>query len=240
MLCRALRDTDVAGRPEEYFLCGPPEVFPEGWRFWEQGIFAHGHGDLTREEYLALVRRLGTTANGVFGAKLMWNNVPCMLEHLREVPRFRELDRAETFHALFPELSVVCLVRRDRVRQAVSWARAAQDGVWVVSETERPAPTAEPSYDFGFIRALEGLLADGERGWPELCAELGVAPLTVWYEDLIDPAGYEPAMRAVLAHLGVDGPEVVIPAPRTHRQADGLNEEWVVRYRADLANRSPS
>ena len=76
LLCRALADTGVAGRPEEYFLTGPPEAFPPGWTFWEDGIFALPHGEMDREGYLELVFRLGTTPNGVFGAKLMWNNLP--------------------------------------------------------------------------------------------------------------------------------------------------------------------
>jgi len=64
LLCRALADTGVAGRPEEYFLTGPPEAFPPGWTFWEDGIFAQPHGTMDRETYLQLVFRLGTTPNG--------------------------------------------------------------------------------------------------------------------------------------------------------------------------------
>jgi trehalose 2-sulfotransferase len=176
LLCRALADTGVAGRPEEYFLTGPPEAFPPGWTFWEDGIFAQPHGTMDRETYLELVFRLGTTPNGVFGAKLMWNNVPWVLEKLWELPRFAGLDRAGTLRALFPNLHVIRLTRRDRIRQAVSWARATQDGVWVVSDTEPAAPTAPPGYDHHFIAGLEGLLAEGDHGWPALCAELGVTP----------------------------------------------------------------
>jgi LPS sulfotransferase NodH len=230
LLCRALADTGVAGRPEEYFLCGPPEAFPPGWTFWEEGLFAQGHGDLNRDAYLDLVVRLGTTPNGVFGAKLMWNNVPWVLEELWELPRFRGLDRAATFHTLLPNLHLIQLVRRDRLRQAVSWARAAQEDVWVVSESEPAAPVAVPAYDYEFISGLEGLLIEGDRGWPVLCDELGIAPLRIYYEDLVDPVRYGSTLRTVLAHLGVDGDGVTIPAPRTTQQADALNDEWVRRY----------
>ena len=233
MLCRALTDTGRAGRPEEYFLCGPPDAFPPGWRFWEHGIFAAGHDGLTRAQYLDLVYELGTTPNGVFGAKLMWNNVSCLLEHLAELPQFRGLDRASAFRTLLPDLRVIRLLRRDRRRQAVSWARAAQDGVWVVSETEPRRPSGAPVYDADLIGGLEGLLLEGERGWPELCDELEVVPLTVHYEDLVDPAGYEATVRAVLAHLGLDDPDLAVPPPRTRRQADPLNEQWARRYEAE-------
>jgi trehalose 2-sulfotransferase len=235
LLCRALADTGVAGRPEEYFLTGPPEAFPPGWTFWEEGIFAQPHGPMDRQGYLDLVFRLGTTPNGVFGAKIMWNYVPDVVEKLRELPRFAGLGRVAAFHALFPGLRVIRLTRRDRVRQAVSWARAAQDGVWVVSDTEPPVPLAEPAYDYGFIAALEGLLAEAERGWPELCAELGVTPHDVMYEDLVDPATYAGTIRSTLAYLGLDHAGVPIAPPRTHRQADELNEDWVRRFTADRA-----
>jgi trehalose 2-sulfotransferase len=235
MLCRALADTGVAGRPEEYFLGGSREKFPQGSRFWEAGLFAHGRGGREREEYLERVFSAGTTPNGVFGAKLMWSHVPSMLEKLCELPRFRGLDRAAIFHALFPHLRVIHLVRRDRVRQAVSWARAAQDGIWVAWATAPPTPVAEPVYDYGLIGELEGLLVEGERGWLRLCHELGVAPLRLYYEDLVDPDRYAPAVRAALAHLGVDLPDLPIPPPRTLRQADAVNDEWARRYEADRA-----
>jgi trehalose 2-sulfotransferase len=181
----------------------------------EDGIFARPHGEMDREAYLDLVSRLGTTPNGVFGAKLMWNNVPHVLDKLWELPRFAGPDRAATFRTLFPDLHVIRLTRRDRVAQAVSWARAAQDGVWVVSDTDAAAPVREPVYSYDLIARLEGLLIEGEHGWPELCAELGVAPLEVVYEDLVDTATYSDTIRSALDHLGIDHTDVAIAPPRT-------------------------
>ena len=232
LLCRALAATGVAGRPEEYFLTGPPEAFPAGWTFWEEGLFAAPYGAMDREQYLELVRFLGTTANGVFGAKLMWNNVPWVLDKLWELPRFAGLDHVATFRALFSDLHVIRLTRRDRVAQAVSWARAAQDGVWVVSDDDPPAPAGQAVYRYDLIANLERLLIEGEQGWPRLCAELGVTPLEVEYEELADPATYADAVGAVLRHLGVASP-VGIPAPPTRRQSDDVNEEWIERYLSD-------
>jgi trehalose 2-sulfotransferase len=235
LLCRALTDTGVAGRPEEYFLTGPPEAFPSGWKFWEEGLYAQPHGEMDREGYLKLVFALGTTPNGVFGAKLMWNNVPWLLEKLWGLRRFSGVDRAASLHELLPNLRVITVTRRDRRRQAVSWARAAQDGVWVVSDAELATPAAEPAYSYEFISGLEGLLAEAEDGWPQLCAELGVTPLEVVYEDLVDPLSYADTIRSALAYLGVDDAGVAIPKPRTHRQADQINEDWIRRYAADRA-----
>jgi LPS sulfotransferase NodH len=78
----------------------------------------------------------------------MWNNVVWAVAKFQEMPRFSGLERAGVFHAAFPDLHVVHVTRRDRVRQAVSWARMAQDGVWVVSDDEPARPTQPPQCDF--------------------------------------------------------------------------------------------
>jgi LPS sulfotransferase NodH len=67
---------------------------------------------------------------------------------------------------------------------------------------------------------------------------MGVTPFDIVYEDLVDPSTYGPTIRSVLSHLGVDTDEIAIPEPRTHRQADGINRDWVKRYRADAVSRA--
>ena len=137
------------------------------WRFWEEGPYAAGHDVSDRESYLALVYRLGSTPNGVFGAKIHWNCLRWALAKFSEMPRFAGLDRAAILRAAFPDLRVVDVTRRDRVRQAVSWARMAQDGMWVdpVGQPEPawPPPTGPPRYDYELIAALEALIAESER-----------------------------------------------------------------------------
>lgn len=231
LLCHALSDTGVAGHPEEYFLTGPPEAFPPGWKFWEEGPLAVKHGVRTRAEYLDLVCRVGSTPNGVFGAKLMFNNVEHVLDKFREMPAFTGLDAADIFHAVFPGLRVVHLTRNDRVRQAVSWARAAQDGVWVVTDAKPArAPAMKPLYSYDFIADLLGLIEAGERGWLLVYEALGIEPLHVTYEQLTDSATYVETVRSVLEHLRVWRRDVDIYPPRTRRQADALNEEWAQRF----------
>ena len=236
LLCRALSDTGVAGHPMEYFLTGGPNDFPDGWTFWEEGPLAQEHGVRDREEFLQVVYDVGSTGNGVFGAKLMWNNVPWVLAKFHEMKTYSGMTRAEVLHAAFPDLHVVHLTRRDRVRQAISWARAAQDGVWVVSDEEPARPAGDPSYVAEFIAGLEGLIVDGEQGWRDLYGELGLVPYEVVYEDLLTDDGYENALRGILRHLGVDDADVRVPPRRTHRQTDTINEQWVERYLQDRAD----
>jgi LPS sulfotransferase NodH len=128
------------------------------------------------------------------------------------------------------------MVRRDRVRQAVSWLRASQEGVWVVSDTEPARPgAAELRYDYGVIAGMERLITEGEAGWTRFAEELGVPSHVVAYEDLAAPELYPDVLGGVLEFLGVDATGVPAPAPRTWRQADGVNDEWAERFERERA-----
>jgi trehalose 2-sulfotransferase len=201
-------------------------------RYWEQSQLARSHGVTDREAYLTLVYRLGSTSNGVFGAKLMWNYVPHVVAKFQEMATSGNRNRVQTLAAAFPNLQVVHLVRRDRVRQAVSWLRAAGEGVWFVSEIEPARPRGEPRYDFDVIAGMMDLIAQSEQAWLELYDELHITPFEVVYEDVLAPEGYENAVRGILGHLGVSAP-AAIPVPRTIPQSDDLNEEWVQRFLRD-------
>ena len=211
LLCRALADTGVAGRPDEYFLAVDERDHAE-WRGWEHGPFGRAHQARDREHYLDIVSDLGSTPNGVFGAKLMWNNLPWATAKFQEMPRFSGLDRADVLHAAFPNLHVVHMTRRDRVRQAVSWARMAQDGVWVVSDDEPARTSATPRYDFDLISDLEALIVEGEQGWRDLFDELGLVPYEVGYEDVVADGGLERAFSACSTTSGSTAAASTSPA----------------------------
>lgn len=232
LLCHALADAGIAGRPQEYFLAANPAELPDG-RFWEEGPFGRNHDARDRDHYLEIVGRLGTTSNGVFGFKLMWSNTPWAFYKFEEMPRFAGMTRAEIFHEAFPNLHGIHVTRRDRVRQAVSWSRMAQDGVWIVTDDRPAVPTATPEYNFELIEAMEQIIANGESGWRQFYGDLDVKPLEIVYEDFVDY--YEETLRKVLSHLELDT-SIDIPPARTHKQADALNEEWVDRFYEERSN----
>jgi LPS sulfotransferase NodH len=230
LLCRALSATGVAGHPDEYFLTGDPSFFPPDWKFWEESPLARAHGVTDRRGYLDAVYDVGSTNNGVFGVKLMWNYLPDVLGRFRALPEFAALDRAQVLATAFPDARLVLLTRRDRVRQAVSWARAGLTGVYVVSDTEPAPPMSDPPYAFEFIADLEGLIVEGEHGWRSVATELDAVVHEVVYEDLLTT--YEETVRGVMEFLGVDT-SVAVPPPLTTRQSDSLNDEWTDRYLRD-------
>ncbi len=80
-------------------------------------------------------------------------------------------------------------------------------------------------------------MATGEKAWLDGYKKLGVEPLEVVYEDLVAPGGYELTVRdQVLGDLDLDD-TVEIPPPRTHRQADHVNDAWMDRFLSEQAVR---
>ena len=220
LLCEALKNTGLAGFPEEYFLNGER---------WEDGEWARQNGVTTRSDYLHLVFDKGTSQNGVFGAKIMWNYFPAMLERFKELPGHRGLNAPELMAGLFPNLRYLWIVRRDKVRQAVSWAKAGQTNIYAWHKGESPVPGQEPTFDFTFIDNLYNLILEGEAGWQAFFEACGVQPLKVVYEELVQ--AYEETALRILEHLNVSFPkDLVFGERQLQKQTDAVNELWVEKY----------
>lgn len=150
LVCQALRETNVAGRPQEYFEAlrhsGRPRR-PEEYFVGvdDQSIFDHlgerGVGDdpqprsplwsrAAYDRYLEWAMEAGTTDNGVFGAKLMWGYFGDFVSLLRNVPPYRDLPLPELLPEVFPNLTFVRVVRANKIRQAVSLWKAVQTATW--------------------------------------------------------------------------------------------------------------
>jgi LPS sulfotransferase NodH len=157
LVCQALRETGVAGRPEEYFEAllhsGRPRQPAEYFAgVDDRSILDHlgerGVGDeppprhplwsrTAYDRYLEWAFEAGTTPNGMFGAKLMWGYLGDFVSLLRNVPELRDLPLAELLPAVFPDLKFVRVVRASKVRQAVSLWKAVQTATWRESEAPR-------------------------------------------------------------------------------------------------------
>jgi LPS sulfotransferase NodH len=220
LLCESLKNTGLAGMPEEYFLNG------EGW---EGGEWAHQNGVISRSDYLRLVFEKGTTPNGVFGTKVMWNYFPTMLKSLREFPEYERMEPAQLMASLFTNVQYIWITRRDKVRQAVSWARAGQTDVYAWPKGETPIPKREPEFDFVFIDNLCNLINEGEAGWLSFFKACKVRPFEVIYEELVE--NYEATALRILEYLHISYPkDLVFGERRLQKQSDSLNEVWVEKY----------
>jgi len=143
-LCRLLASTGVAGNPLEYFEARAETGLPPHPGYFLAGLPRTGAGirddvspadapeysDLTAvdgwEAHLGRTFRLGTTENGVFAAKLMWNQLPDLEQHAAALPDLAGLAGFDLLDRPLGGPRYVWIRRRDKVRQAISLWRALQ------------------------------------------------------------------------------------------------------------------
>jgi LPS sulfotransferase NodH len=244
LLCEALKATGVAGRPEEFFEARPTTGLPPEPLDYLEGIddpYVTGLlagsaappappysalAGLSWEQHLARSLREGTTPNGVFGAKVMWNQLADVAELAG-----RGSEPLALLQDLLAPTHWVWVRRRDVLRQAVSLWRAMQTQSWREGAGKQP----EAVYSRAAIAHLTTLLADQDAAWSAFFAGHGLRPLELVYEDYAcDVPG---AVALVLAHLGVTE-DCSIPAePPMKRQSDGISDEWAEAYRRGIAVR---
>jgi LPS sulfotransferase NodH len=221
LLCEALRNTGLAGNPEEYFH----KDDESGWfqRF----------GAATFAEYLPALFAQTSTPNGVFGAKKTMGGgyFAHFVANLRKLPQARaEMSVPELVHTAFPDLRYIWITRRNKVRQAVSWWKAVQTDQWAKFSGDSPPPDQVLEFKFDAIDHLVQEAVMREASWQEYFAACDVKPYVVVYEDFV--GAYEETARAILDFLAITAPDgLVFGERRLQKQADSLSDEWVRRYR---------
>lgn len=207
LLCALLTRTGVAGAPNEFF-------HPDYMRMLKQRWNVETTDDYRRE----LLERK-TSPNGVFGVKAHWGQY---------VPAFGEVDPRD----LFPDLRVVFMTRRDRLRQAVSWVRALQTLQWSSRDREREDRPA--TFDAEDITRKLGRVEREEEMWSALFDRYAIDAHKVVYEDLVGET--QRVLGGLLDFIGVEpDPDRRLEAPTPRRQGDELSEQWVERYLAETA-----
>ena len=253
-MCRLLASTEVAGNPQEYFEARAETGLPPHPGFFLAGLPRTGAGvrddprptdppaysDLRLVDgwraHLERTFRLGTTLNGVFAAKLMWNQLSDMEQHATALPELAGLTGAELLDRLFGGPRYIWVRRRDKVRQAISLWRALQTRIW---RRERPVDddgTPQLQYSFDAIEYLRRRLSIDDEAWGRFFASSGIEPLVLSYEEDVEPLPAD-AVSRVLAHLHVELPPLWAPDASTVRQSDGLSDAWQAAYDRDATVR---
>ena len=232
LLCEGLAATGIAGRPREEFEQLSHSGLRRKPREYFTGLEDPGFGGLLPEEPAELGEPLpagpyadhvraaierGTTPNGVFATKLMWGYVDDFIARAGG-----DLD------AVFGDPAYVLVKRRDKLRQAISLWRALQTQSWR-RDAGSDDDHAEPVFSAAAIATLRDRLTEDERNWESFLS----SPLTLVYEDFA--ADLEGAVRAVLAHAGVDAPADLDIAVPMRRQSDSLSDEWADRFAREAA-----
>lgn len=166
------------------------------------------------------VRRRRTTANGMFGFKAF----PMQLEALQQGnPALLQ----SVLGSVMAGRKIISLRRRDRVAHAVSYARATLSGVWRAEQQGGQGDA--PDYSQEDLEGAERVIGMLEGAWDEMFRDLRLAPLALWYEDVVaDPAS---AVAQVAAYLGVTlDPAAAIVVPEVRKQDEGDALRWAAKY----------
>jgi trehalose 2-sulfotransferase len=228
LLADLLEQTDLAGRPEEYFRPDYRTHWTEEWGLRPGAPYSR---------YVCAALANTTTSNGVFGVKMHWYQVDWFIGQLRALTG---ADRAAADAAMIgqwlPHPHYVHLYRGDTVRQAISFYRAISSGRWFqLADADQGAgerrPPAQEEPDWGHIRYLEDSVIRQERRWREFFARSGIVPLEIRYEDMV--VACEDTLRRVFEFIGVEVPaHLVLPSPRLRKQADEETERLAQEYLA--------
>lgn len=242
LVVEMLRATGVLGAPEEHFHFLRHSSLSPRPREWFADVtepsvldllppLDPGKPDLrTADEWVDHIRRVGLSSNGVWGGKLMWNQVPVLLDRIEDWRhRTGEGLRSGLRDLLGGDPVFVHVWREDVVPQAVSMWRAVQTEIWRGSTPA--ALDARAQYHSGGIAHLAGILLAQRRGWQDWFAAEGITPIDIAFTDLAeDPRGQ---VAPVVEALGL--PASVLGEAPLQRQGNGRSAEWIARYREDAA-----
>lgn len=202
--CIQMWRTGVFGAPMEYINLPNVEKMRERL----------ADGDLLR--YWDAVQKVRTTSNGVFGFKAFTPNFRQMPLNAPELLPWVKSDR------------VILLLRRDRVSQAVSYARAVQTRVWFSGIDD-----GHPEYQFKRIAKAERYIATQTEDWERIFRRTRVKPLRIFHEDVI--ADFSSVAARISAGFGIPlAPGCALEVPGLEKQSDDLSAEWKARYLEDL------
>ncbi len=205
LLCDLLRQTGIAGDPEEWIHHFLAQKQMAEWKAKPCGLYRRIREHRAKDD--------------VFGILLHWREQIW----LKEIGVLKE-DYWELFQE--PSPRVIFLTREDKIQQAVSWWIAAQTDVW--KRTSQSENRQGVKYCREQIEQFVTWIDESNAAWENWFVEHSVNPLRVTYERLINDR--EETVRQVLDYLGLKY-ERSIPNPTLQKQANQLNDQFCERYK---------
>ncbi|NMO03923.1 sulfotransferase [Gordonia sp. TBRC 11910] len=235
LLVETLRSSGVAGHPQEFFQYLSQTSLAPQPSDWFVGVDDRSILTLlapdkpgvesteTADDWRARILREGSTDNGVWGGKLMWNQTPLVLERAAGLTGRTGTDLHSALGDILGDVLYIKVTRQDVVSQAVSFWRAVQTNTW----RGRPAAGDDVAqYHQGAIAHLVKVLQEQELGWRTYFADHGIEPVEVAYADLANNTAE--VLGRVIDAIGLN---IEVPPPALKRQADKRSDEWVDRFR---------
>ena len=211
LLCEGLGACGIAGHPAEIFAPDYREPWHAAWGVASTAGFG---------AYFDAAISYGTGANGVYGMKIHWRDVPTISSEAG----IDDGNGGGGLLRLFPDARYINIVRDDRISQALSWYRAVATGQWwrtatMAVEPAPPIPQAEE------VLRLAADIGRQQEAWEAFFERNRVQVTTVRYAELI--GDFDRTISRTLSFLGLETPlDFRQPLPRIERQADDVTIGW--------------
>lgn len=242
LLSETLARTGVAGVPGEHFLfhkrmtlreqnTNLPE--PENAELWR----------LPPLKYVERVLQVGRTPNGVFGTKMMWFYLRSSLEMLSLLSNSKLKTDRDLLEWFFPNLTMIHLVRRDKVKQAISSYIAQRSDVWAdyggkkEDSIELQQNDAEVGYSFEDIFRIYKYLIRDDGRWAEFFSRQQFIAHKLYYEDLV--TSFDTQINDLLHTMQLSQPLIIpnLNSVGTKRQANAASNYLAERFMLELKDR---
>jgi LPS sulfotransferase NodH len=221
LLCDLLSQTDYLGYPAEYY--------DDANRSYYNRLI----GTEKARDYNIVfdyAMRIGMTPNGMFGAKVLWHQLHHLKQGFLRCGSYTDWQPTDIIHRLLPAPRYIHLIRRDKLRQAISYCRAMDTGIWFsFADGAAPAPGRRAQYDAARIAYWLRTMRAWEQAWEREFARLGAPLLTLCFEDFVA----DPISTVVRVHDFLDTPVSVDLdrlRPQLAKQSGAESEAWARRY----------
>ncbi len=216
LLCDSLWLTGLAGQPDEYFGRAVQQKYKTRWCI----------SDI--DDYISVVLTRTRSQNGVVGIKVYAGHLTLIDQYSRQSELHVNTDGFDALCALLPELRIVRLNRRDKVRQAVSAWRAKTSKQFIRRRGEDLAPF-NASFDYDRIRQELDEIVRSDQLWDDCFSARNLETLNLVYEDSLE-SDVTGTLHRVLDFLEIDYPPTLETRTLYQKQADDLSEELVLRF----------
>ena len=164
-----------------------------------------------------------------FAVKAMWPAFASLFHQIAADSKDPVADPLAAALDILGDIRVVLVRRRDKAKQAVSFEKAKQQGVWR-SQQRDEGLDATLVYNYARILDCWNQVHEDEANWLKFFEERQLPYFEIWYEDMVaDP------MRIVgnaLTFLGVESKSGVAIQSRYQKLSSGLNAEWLKRFQS--------
>jgi|GEM_PF-6466250 len=177
------------------------------------------------EFYKKLVEK--HSEEGVFIAKLMPDQLKRVLKNV-ELCQDGPPDM-DTFSSIFPNPKFIHLRRSDLLAQAISLTKARQTGQWIKTSDSDERYSIQPYYSYIEIAYSKNRLGRMHQFWDGWFDEMGIQPLRMFYENLVDDPAAE--LAALFEFIGeTHRPRSFPEDPRFKKTTSSVNRSWYKQY----------